>query len=417
MYKGKDLLLSPDTFNDPIFSTHLRCFRWYGYVSSRNQRNPWLHLLRCTIFTASIWLSCVLLLARVVRGYDNLNDGATTCATAVQYFAVSIATLNAYVQRERVISLLRIAHDDLQRFLVEADEQELTMLHSTQSYISTITLMLLVPSVAAGLLAWLDCIFRTIFYPESVFNVPAVVRGEAKPILLFQLYPFGEVIDNFLVGYLGPWGALFLGVSTIPLWHTFVTALMKYITLRLEILNRRVQRMDISRISRSKSHTELTSDEVNRLRLQLCTSFIKEELKILQFVRELEILICVPVMADFIIFSVLICFLFCALTLGSPSKIDCFFIFLYIFVMASILWVYHWHATLIVEWHSALGFGYYASNWYDFSLSVQRMLLLIITHAQRPLQMRALLVELNLRTFIDIVRGAYSYFNILRSSR
>jgi len=105
MFKVKDLLLSPTTFEDPIFGTHLRYFQWYGYVASKDQNRPLLSLIRCTILTASIWLSCALMLARVFRGYENLNDGATSYATAVQYFAVSIATFNAYVQRDSKFKL------------------------------------------------------------------------------------------------------------------------------------------------------------------------------------------------------------------------------------------------------------------------------------------------------------------------
>ncbi|EDW04970.1 GH11778, partial [Drosophila grimshawi] len=63
-----------------------------------------------------------------------------------------------------------------------------------------------------------------------------------------------------------------------------------------------------------------------------------------------------------------------------------------------------------------LCFALYAVDWYNFSLPVQKMLLFMMMHAQRPLKMRALLVELNLKTFIDIMRGAYSYFNLLRST-
>lgn len=100
MFRVKELLLSAETFNDPIFEYHLKYFRWYGYVASEEQPRPWFSLFRCTLFTASIWISCALMLARVFRGYEHLNDGATSCATAVQYFAVSIATLNAYVQRD-----------------------------------------------------------------------------------------------------------------------------------------------------------------------------------------------------------------------------------------------------------------------------------------------------------------------------
>ncbi|KAH8279241.1 hypothetical protein KR026_004576 [Drosophila bipectinata] len=416
MFKVKELLLSAETFKDPLFEYHLKYFRWYGYVASEEEPRPWFSLFRCTLFTASIWISCGLMLARVFRGYESLNDGATSCATAVQYFAVSIATLNAYVQRDRVIALLRTAHLDIRNIMIEADNREMDLLFQTQVYTRTITLMLWVPSVVAGLMAWGDCIYRTIFVPQSVFNTAAVRRGEEQPILLFQLYPFGQLCDNFFIGYLGPWYALGLGITTIPLWHTFITCLMKYVNLKLQILNKRVEEMDISRINPVLVEEHMTSIELDHWRMKLCKEFVEEELKIRRFVLELQSLICVPVMADFIIFSVLMCFLFFALLIGAPSKMDYFFIFIYLFVMASILWIYHWHATLIVECHDELSFAYYSSDWYNFQIPLQRMLHFVMMHAQRPLKMRALLVDLNLRTFIDIVRGAYSYFNLLRSS-
>lgn len=103
MFQVKELLLSPDTFENPIFKIHLVCFRWYGYVACSEQAHPHLALLRCTIFTASIWVSCALMLTSVslASKYESLSDAATSWATAVQYFAVSIATLNAFVQRQR----------------------------------------------------------------------------------------------------------------------------------------------------------------------------------------------------------------------------------------------------------------------------------------------------------------------------
>ncbi|XP_016941838.3 odorant receptor 56a [Drosophila suzukii] len=416
MFKVKDLLLSPETFEDPIFRTHLRCFRWYGYVASKDQKRPWLSLLRCTVFTASIWLSCALMLARVFRGYENLNDGATSWATAVQYFTVSIATLNAYVQRERVISLLRVAFEDIQNLMFVADNREMDLLVATQVYTRTITLILWVPSVIAGLIAYSDCLYRTLFLPKSVFNMPAVRRGEEQPILLFQLFPFRELCDNFVIGFLGPWYAIALGITTVPLWHTFITCLMKYVNLKLQILNKRVEEMDITRLNPNLVLERLSASELTYWRLQLFKEFVEEQRRLRKFIQELQYLICVPVMADFIIFSVLMCFLFFALTAGVPSKMDYFFMFIYLFVMAGILWIYHWHATLIVECHDELSLAYFSCGWYNFELSLQRMLVFVMMHAQRPMRMRALLVDLNLRTFIDIVRGAYSYFNLLRSS-
>jgi len=61
---------------------------------------------------------------------------------------------------------------------------------------------------------------------------------------------------------------------------------------------------------------ELTPTELNHWHLELCKRFVEEQVRIREFVHELQQLIRVPVMADFIIFSVLMCFLFFALTVG-----------------------------------------------------------------------------------------------------
>ncbi|XP_017125650.1 odorant receptor 56a isoform X1 [Drosophila elegans] len=416
MFRVKDLLLAPETFDDPIFRNHLCGFRLYGYVASTDQKRPWFSLVRCIFFTVSLWMCCALMLARVFRGYENLNDGATSWATAVQYFAMSIATLNAIVQRDRVIGLLRVAHADIQNLISEADDREMELLAATQVYTRNITLTLCGPSFIAGSMAYLDCIYRTVFLPKSVFNSSAVQRGEEQPILMFQLFPLKEVCDNFVVGYIGAWYALSLGMTAIPMWHTFITCLMKYVNLRLQILNKRVEEMDITRLNPRLIIDRLSPTELSHWRKQLFRDFVEEHIRIRNLVHEIQHLIRVPVMLDFIIFSISMCFLFYALALGISSKMDYFFIGIYIFVMAAILWMYHWHATLIVECNDKLSFAYFSCGWYNFDVPLQRTLLFVMMHAQRPMNMRALLVELNLRTFIDIMRGAYSYFNLLRSS-
>lgn len=112
-------------------------------------------------------------------------------------------------------------------------------MEATRRYVRTITWLLWVPSVVAGLMAWSDCIYRSIFLPQTVFNA-------TQPILLFKLFPFGDLCTNFVIGYFGPWYALGLGITTIPLWHTFITCLMKFVTLKLQLLNQRVLAMDVS---------------------------------------------------------------------------------------------------------------------------------------------------------------------------
>jgi len=139
-----------------------------------------------------------------------------------------------------------VAFEDIQNLMFVADSREMDLLAATQVYTRTITLILWVPSIIAGLIAYSDCLYRTLFLPKSVFNMPAVRRGEEQPILLFQLFPFRELCDNFVIGFLGPWYAIALGITTVPLWHTFITCLMKYVNLKLQILNKRVEEMDVS---------------------------------------------------------------------------------------------------------------------------------------------------------------------------
>uniref|UniRef100_A0A1B0AH11 Uncharacterized protein n=1 Tax=Glossina pallidipes TaxID=7398 RepID=A0A1B0AH11_GLOPL len=112
-----------------------------------------------------------------------------------------------------------------------------------------------------------------------------VLKGEAEPILLFQLFPFGEVYDNFLVGYLGACYALFLGITTIPCWHTFITCLMKYIVIKFQIINKRLEQMDISKLSPKFSLQpdmidNLNEKDLNYWRLKMCEFCVQEQIKI-----------------------------------------------------------------------------------------------------------------------------------------
>lgn len=49
-----------------------------------------------------------------------------------------------------------------------------------------------------------------------------------------------------------------------------------------------------------------------------------------------------------------------------------------------------------------MAFAFYACDWYNFGLPVQKRLLFMMKHTQRPMKMRALLVDMNLKTFLDV---------------
>ncbi|KAL9915283.1 odorant receptor 56a [Glossina fuscipes] len=417
----KDLQIHPEVFENPLIIIHLKSMLLYGLIVSTEQKHKRFSLRRGAVFTISFVISCALIFIKVSRGFESLAAGATSCATAFLYLSTSITIVNAFFQRARVVRMCTFLHEDINKLMELADEREKKMFADTVKYLRYVTVILWTPSVLAGFIAYADCFYRTIFMPETVFNIPQVLRGEAEPILLFQLFPFGEVYDNFLIGYLGACYALFLGITTIPCWHTFITCLMKYIVLKFQIINKRLKEMDISKLSPNFSLQldmidNLNENDLNYWRLKMCEFCVKEQTKIKWFANEIQALIRIPVFLDFIIFSVLICFLFYALTTDNPSKMDYFFMLIYLFVMASILWLYHWHATLIAQCNDDLGFAIYSSNWYDYPLIVQKSIRLIMMDSTKPLTMKAFLVELNLKTFIDVVRGAYSYFSILRNA-
>lgn len=74
--------------------------------------------------------------------------------------------------------------------------------------------------------------------------------------------------------------------------------------------------LQIQRLKPELLPQQLTVNELIHWQLQLCKSFVQEQRRIRAFVGQIEQLIRIPVMADFIIFSILICFLFFALTVG-----------------------------------------------------------------------------------------------------
>ncbi|XP_017145684.1 odorant receptor 56a-like [Drosophila miranda] len=327
----------------------------------------------------STWVSTVAMLARVFQGFENPNDGVLCWATTIMYISLSVSVLNAFVQRKRVIGMIRAIHEDIQKLMKEADDQELVLMLSTQKYIRMTTWMLWYPALLTGIIAFMDSLYRTVLITLSVFNITER-RDEQQYIFLLKVYPFGEVYNNFVFGLLGTWYALGLGINAIPLWNSFIVCLIKYVHLKLLILKKRVTEMEITRFNPLLDLDRLTPAQRNRWRMRLIKEFVKEHLKIRRFVKELEQLICLPVLIDFIFFAVSICFELYALIVG----------------------------------HADLCFALYSTPWYEYDPTMKRTILFMMMHAQSPLQIRALMFPVDLKTFLDIVLGAYNYFNILR---
>lgn len=69
-------------------------------------------------------------------------------------------------------------HDDINTLMELADEREKKMFAATVKYLRYVTAILWMPSVFAGFIAYADCFYRTIFMPETVFNIPQVKENK-----------------------------------------------------------------------------------------------------------------------------------------------------------------------------------------------------------------------------------------------
>ncbi|BFG03574.1 odorant receptor 56a-like [Drosophila madeirensis] len=203
------------------------------------------------------------------------------------------------------MGMLRLIDEGMQKLMNEADDQELELALSNEKYVRAMTWSLWLPTLVAAIIA----VFENIFC-----KVLAIALCAHKQPILISVYSYGEVTDNFVVALLGSLYSLVLGSNIFPLWHSFVTCLMKYVHLKLMILNKRASKIEILRINSFLDLDLLTPYQLNLWRIRLIAYFVKEHLEIRSFVKEFEQLIRLPVLIDFIIFSVSICFQLYAFT-------------------------------------------------------------------------------------------------------
>ncbi|XP_055837698.1 odorant receptor 56a isoform X2 [Episyrphus balteatus] len=342
-----------------------------------------------------------------------------SAATTFLYLSTGIAFNAAFFQKERIARMLIFLQKDVDKFLIKSDEQEEKLFEEMHKYIKAITVSIWIPTAVAAFIAYVEAFYRIAF---GSFWYPTGEDDSDTPTLLNRLFPFGDVFDNTFFGFFLPLYALLIGVVAIPLWHTFITSLMIYVILKWKVMHKRLSEMDVSKVILEPNeilyHSSLVGDEnkINFLRERMCKFCVVEQIRIRWFARELQELIGIPVFADFIIFSILICFLFYELVTGNPTNMDFVFMCLYLFVMSSILWLYHWHATLIKENSVEMGFAIYSCDWYNYPIKVQKLIQMAMIITARPLEIKAVLVPLSLTTFIDIIRAAYSYFSLLRKT-
>lgn len=70
--------------------------------------------------------------------------------------------------------MVTFLHEDITELLRITDAVEEMMLLKTVKYLRIITILMWTPSLIAGFIAYIDCFYRSVFMPETVFNIPEV---------------------------------------------------------------------------------------------------------------------------------------------------------------------------------------------------------------------------------------------------
>lgn len=64
-----------------------------------------------------------------------------------------------------------------------------------------------------------------------------------------------------------------------------------------------------------------------------------------------------------------------------------------------------------------IGFSLYDSPWYNYSISLKKYIIIMLTASERPLEiMIGEFTVMSLEVFQSMMNASYSYFNLLRST-
>nr|QZA75634.1 odorant receptor 44 [Plutella xylostella] len=141
---------------------------------------------------------------------------------------------------------------------------------------------------------------------------------------------------------------------------------------------------------------------------------VKYHMKIISFVNELEAIFGLPVFIQFVA-SCIVIGLTAFKIVMTNEPIQLLTLVFYLVCILSELLVYCYFGNIIMHKSEVVAAAAYDSGWERTSLPTQRMLLLLMRRAQRPLAMSAgNMFHLSLLTFTAILKSSYSYFAVVR---
>ncbi|XP_013117462.2 odorant receptor 30a-like [Stomoxys calcitrans] len=361
----------------PLYNNSLRIMKFWSLLLRHNWRR-YANLIPYILITMSQFVD-------IYFSKEPMDAMIRNAYLAVLFFNTTFRAVVLCANRfefEEFLERVRLLYNDLMKFediWVRKKLQEITLAANS---ISKVNLVMGTCSVISFLMYPLFATTKVL--PFGIY-VPGVNKYES---------PFYEIF--FLVQIiLAPIGCCMF----IPFTNLMV-ALLLFAILMCQVLQRKLRHLK-----------DLNSQEA-RETIVWC---IKYQCQLMRYVNTINDLTSYTFLVEFLAFGAMLCaMMFTLVTVETISQmlLICIYI-LMIFAQSSILYYY---ANELYDESMNVANAAFESDWFNFDISNQKMLKLLILKAQQPSAiMVGHIYPMNLKLLQSLLNTTYTYFNLLRN--
>ncbi|XP_047004465.1 odorant receptor Or2-like [Schistocerca americana] len=202
----------------------------------------------------------------------------------------------------------------------------------------------------------------------------------------------------------------------------FFVSIIIHIAAQLQVLGVRLRRIGELYDKRSTSSRNCPifrrqvqvgfSEEENQW-VDLCTC-IRDHHAIIELVKELEGLLNMIILFQFLGATVVICVTLFQSSTNTGNVMTLLKLQAYLMVIIYEIFIYCWYADDILYQSSQLAVGAYSCSWLQSTPRLRRALVLVLCRAQRPMGLTAgKFYHISRATFVRLISASYSYYALL----
>ncbi|XP_053616044.1 uncharacterized protein LOC128678485 [Plodia interpunctella] len=195
----------------------------------------------------------------------------------------------------------------------------------------------------------------------------------------------------------------FYGGGIVAAYDTNAVVLMNFFAGQMELLS-----INCSRLFENSQ--ELSDSEAIR-KIQ---EYHMQHLLLIKHIKILNSVLSPVMFLYVVICSLMICASGIQITMKSTTKMDMIRIIEYLIALIAQLFLYCWHSNEVLVMSSKVEDGVYKSDWWKRDFKIQGNILLLGGQLRKTVCFQAgPFVNLNLSTFIAVIRGSYSFYTLL----